>query len=111
MDVRFHEPAEYGQLLAEGGRYIERPFQEIAITRRVQPPPVRPQGPPRAVETMSFSKLLGKYQAATKHALRGKSCEEDVEALDAELVRAIRGCISERVARLYIDTKELYYAA
>jgi predicted nucleotidyltransferase len=109
LDVSFHKPAEYGDLLVEGGLYIEPPFQEIAITRCVQFPAVRSSAPLCAAEEISFSKLLYKYQAGTKHVLRGKPCKEDIEALDIELARAIRGRVSEPVARLYVDTKEIYH--
>ena len=109
LDVSFHKPAEYGDLLVEGGPYIEPPFQEIIITRSVQFPATRASTPLCAAEEISFSQLLYKYQAGTKHVLRGKPSKEDIEALDMELARTIRGRVSEPVARLYVHTKEIYH--
>lgn len=111
LDVSFHMPAEYDSLLAEGGPFIEPPFREIDFMAGSESRNVRATIPVNTAEEIAFSKLLYKYQVKTKRALRGQACKEDIDVLDADLRCAVQEGLSNAVARLYRETKQLYSMA
>lgn len=63
---------------------------------------------PNTSDEIVFSKLLYKFQVGTKNALRGTPQKENIADLDRMLDLAIRGDVSDSVARLYLDAKRIY---